>query len=90
MQEVKVRIEAIGDIIVLVSESEKKAFAHDGYELGFNGNGHVDENGKLWAITNDITTNYLEVAMVKAFQHLGVKANDIHPSPIKRKIEVVK
>lgn len=90
MQEVKVRIEAIGDVTVLVNVSEKKALVSDGYELGFHGSGHIDKDGKLWSNTNDITTNYLEVAMVKAFQHLGVKVNDIHPHPINRKIEVVK
>jgi len=78
---------------VTVNTDEKTAYAKEcsdeGIFIGFSGHGVLSEKGELTAITNDITTNYLEVAMVKAMQHLGLKANDVQPSPINRKFEII-
>lgn len=91
MQEVKVKVEGFTTYIVHVSVSNKKAqiFEEINY-IGFSGSGVVGEDNRLIAVTNDISTNYLECAMVKALQHCGVKVQDIKPYPLKRKIKVVK
>lgn len=85
-----IRVVNFCEILVSVNVKKKEAFAEDlDIEPPFWGSGHVGEDGKLWTSTNDITTNYLEVAMVKAMQHLGIEVKDIIPSPLNREFEVL-
>jgi len=93
LKEILVGIYGWNPILVSVDVEKKTAHAKEmtdeGFYQGFNGNGVVGEDKKLTAITNDITTNYLKVAMVKAMQYLGIDVEDIQPSPINRKFEII-
>jgi len=84
---VTIRTEVHGLSVVLVNIEEKRIFASDG---AFACWGHADEDGKFWSNSNDITTNYLEVAGQKALERLGIKVTVDKPFPQDRKIEIVK
>lgn len=84
---VYVSVEAFGTTAVLIDTRGNRAFATDG---SFALWGHVDEKGKFWSNSDDITTNYLEVASVRALKAVGIKVKDVQPSPYRRRIEVVK
>jgi len=85
-----IRVVNFCEIEVSVDIKNKKAYAEDLSEFSrFHGWGVVGEDKKLYTNTDDVTTNYLEVAMVKAMQHLGIEVEDIIPSPLDRKFEVV-
>ena len=84
-KKVLVEIEQHGEAEVFINVEKKKGYA-DGY--GFRAWGVVGKDKKLYTNSNDITTNYLEVAIVKAMQHLGIEVTDISPSPLNRSIAV--
>jgi len=88
----------IGEIIVSLDITNKKARAV-GYGLknmddatifnSFHASGLVGHNGDLVSNGNDITTNYLEVAMVKVMQSEGIEVNDIRPYPVNRVFSIL-
>lgn len=55
------------------SEETIELFAED----GFHGWGSYNKGNKtLWTNTNDITTNKLDIAMVKKLQEMGYEVKD--------------
>ncbi len=76
--EVKVQVYHFTDITVIVDKEKQTASATDG---SFGGSGCIGYNGELVAITNDITTNYSEVAMAMAMRRLGLKVKAERPRP---------
>ena len=76
LYEVKVEVYKFVDITVIVDLEKQTATATDGY---FGGSGCIGYDGELVAITNDITTNYSEVAMAIAMRRLGLKVKAVRP-----------
>jgi len=82
----KAYIEAFGKVEITINREEKRAYANDGC---FQCWGVIGDDGKLYSNSNDITTNYLEVAIVKALQHEGFEVEDIKPYPLNREITIL-
>lgn len=89
IEKVLIEVEAMGVIKVLVDVVKAEAYATEIEGLPFGGNGCVGHDGELVAVTNDITTNYLEVAMVKAMQFLGIRVKPKRPYPLNRKFTII-
>ena len=85
---ITVSIEGFPDVKVHIKAENGRihTYADDGF---FQCWGVLSEDGELITNGNCITTNYLEVATVKALQSIGEKVKDKTPSPENRKIEVV-
>jgi hypothetical protein len=71
----KVQIDNFSNVEVNLHTKTKEAYATDGF---FYVSAHLDEKGMLWVNGNDISTNYLEIAIAKAFQELKEKVIGIN------------
>lgn len=83
----RVTVAKFTTILVKVDLEEKRAIAKD-ESLSFDGSAVIGHDKEIVAITNDITTNYLDVAMAKAFQRCGLKVKDKRPYPLNRKFSI--
>ena len=83
-----VEIKGISNAKVMVDTKERRAFSDDGLFQCWsivNAKGEVISNG------NDITTNYLEVANIRALEYFGLRVIQRHePFPCSREIKVKK
>ena len=82
----KAYIEAFGEVEITINREEKSAYAN-GY--GFQCWASIGDDRKLYSNSNDITTNYLKVAIVKALQNEGFEVEDIKPYPMNREITIL-
>jgi hypothetical protein len=80
LKQVTIDIHGFCRTIVFVDMENKHATAQD-ENSSFGGSGCIGHDGKLVAITNDITTNYLEVAMAMAMRKVGLKVKAERPTP---------
>ena len=83
----KVTVSKFTIIDVEVDLDRKRAIARD-ESLPFSGSGLIGYDKYLVANTDDITTNYLEVAMIKAFQRCGLEVKDKRPYPLNRRFYI--
>ena len=84
VKEAKVEVKNFTEITVTVKK-DNSVYATDGC---FSSSGVIGHDNNLVAVGDDITTNYLEVAMALVLRELGLKVNPIKPYPLNRKFEV--
>ena len=78
LKEVLIRIHGFDEVKVIVDTVLKKAYAKDSF---FAGSAVIGYDKKIVAITDDITTNYLDVAMAMAMRKVGLKVKAEKPTP---------